>query len=123
MASQDAFKKILEKFDLKEEAASHNHDVDDFVWDYIQPFDAENLLRVATLFGVEGDFEEEDWAEDFLSDLIDEIRDMYNSTALLLGAFSEGDEVLSPEHVDRLFKFLGVEPNSKVFETLDTDNS
>jgi len=120
-ATAEGFKAILDHYDLKHESEEKNHDVDDFVWDYIQPFNGESIVRCSTLFAVEADLEEDDWPEEFLGDLCDEIREMYDDTAKLMGTFSEGKLELSKAHFMKLMGWLGLSENEAIFQALDKD--
>lgn len=124
-ADAEKFKAKLDELGSKHETDDKNHDVDDFVWSFIEPFNAENIVRCCMLFGVNGDHEDGDgeWEEDFLDDLVDDIREIYTSTAKLLRAFSEGGEDLSKEHFMKLMEWLGLEPSEDLFVTLDDDKS
>merc|ERR1719483_1594433 len=73
---------------MKSAADLDKHIIDDCVYDFLAPLNAENVCIWLNFFGTDKDDDDEDWAEESMDELLDSVREVYLKIYPFLGIFA-----------------------------------
>jgi len=127
-ATLESFVSAIETKKLRAPQYVSSNVNEEHIYEFIQPFNAENILRCATLLDVQAEEygDDEDWHIYFMNELVDAIYEVYLKTGKLLGVFSVGEK-MDMEHFTQLCNWMKIGLSQKQIENkfrqFDTNDS